>query len=66
MDRTFNYIINLLIISLGAKLCLCGFHARRTIVLGLCLIVFGGAFALAEYKRRHTAPGLVPWPLAED
>jgi hypothetical protein len=54
MDQVFNRLINLTIIGLGAYLCTYATHERRTALLGVCLIAFGGAFALADYLRGHT------------
>jgi hypothetical protein len=53
MALTFNRIVNLTIISLGGYLCAYAIHERRAAVMGLCLITFGSAFALADHFGKH-------------
>jgi hypothetical protein len=60
MDRTFSYIINLIIVALGAYLCTYALHERRTAVLGACLIALGAGFGSADYLRGNVSPPLAP------
>jgi len=66
MDRTFNDAINLTIIILGGYLCFFGLHERRTGALGVCLVLFGGCFALANHLRPQSAPSLTPRRSCDD
>jgi hypothetical protein len=59
MDRNFNYAVDLTIMSLGTYLCVF-LHERRAGVLGICLVLFGGCFALAERSRRHDGKAFAP------
>jgi hypothetical protein len=56
MDLIFNRLVNLMIVALGAHLCLHGsFHDRRAGIFGAILFLFGGGFALAQNWRHASA-----------
>jgi hypothetical protein len=60
MDRTLNTAVYLGIVSLGAYVCSLGFQERRAVILGICLITFGVAFAWADRTEADRSASIAP------